>query len=301
VRFDHHRLVVRATHLSPRVNVSIQAGRGTAVHASYNRLFVPPPIEGVLSSSAGLTQMIREIDVALPALEPTIEDQLEVGVTSGWRALQLGLTAYHRESDNPVHTTVWPDSRIYSYASFDRGRAYGLELRAATPPRDGWSGYLNYALGRVYFFNPVTGGFVTEAAHIDDSSRFLAPMDQTHTATGGVTYRHARSGFWMGLAAEYGSGTPTGHGTSHEHAEGADDHDDGESATLGLRVPDHLTANVSLGFTLLRDAVNRARLAVQMNIENVTDDVYLVATEGPFSPRQYATPRVASVTAIVKF
>jgi hypothetical protein len=147
----------------------------------------------------------------------------------------------------------------------------------------------------------VTGGFVTEAAHIDDSSRFLAPMDQTHTATGGVTYRHARSGFWMGLAAEYGSGTPTGHGTSHEHAEGADDHDDGESATLGLRVPDHLTANVSLGFTLLRDAVNRARLAVQMNIENVTDDVYLVATEGPFSPRQYATPRVASVTAIVKF
>lgn len=23
-------------------------------------------------------------------------------------------------SENPVHTTIWPDSRIYSYASFDR-------------------------------------------------------------------------------------------------------------------------------------------------------------------------------------
>jgi hypothetical protein len=301
VRLDHHRLVVRATHLSPRVNVAIQTGGGTAVHASYNRFFVPPPIEGALSTSAGLTQAIQEIGVALPVLEPTIEDQIEVGVTAGWRALQLGVTAYHRASDSPVHTTVWPDSRIYSYASFDRGRAYGLELRAATPPRDGWSGFLNYALGRVYFFNPVTGGFVTEAAHIDDTSRFLAPMDQTHTATGGLTYHHGRSGFWVGLGAEYGSGTPIGHGASHEHAEGTDDHDHADSGDLGTRVPDHFTADVSLGFNLLRGVVNRARLAVQVNLENVTDDVYLVATEGPFSPRQYATPRVASVTATVKF
>ena len=122
-----------------------------------------------------------------------------------------------------MHTTVWPDSRIYSYASFDRARAYGLEakadLRSSGAP--GTAGYLNYALGRVYFFNPVTGGFVTEAAHLIATSRFLAPMDQTHTLTAGMTYRHAPSRVWLAGTIEYGSGTPMGHGGGHSHAAGA--------------------------------------------------------------------------------
>ncbi len=48
----------------------------------------------------------------------------------------------------------------------------------------GLSGYLNYAPGRVWFSNPITAGFTTEAAHLSDTSRFLAPMDQTHTYVG---------------------------------------------------------------------------------------------------------------------
>ena len=47
--------------------------------------------------------------------------------------LQLAVTVYYRATDNPVHTTVWPDSRVYSYASFDRARAYGLEAKAEVP------------------------------------------------------------------------------------------------------------------------------------------------------------------------
>ena len=82
--------------------------------------------------------------------------------------LRLTVTGYYRATDNPVHTTVWPDSRIYSYASFDRERAYGLETKVELPTlaRYGVNGYLNYALGRVDFYNPVTGGFVTEAGHL---------------------------------------------------------------------------------------------------------------------------------------
>ena len=95
-----------------------------------------------------------------------------------------------------MHTTVWPDSRIYSYASFGRARAFGLEAKAdvAALARYGVTGYLNYALGRVHFYNPVTGGFITETAHLIEASRFLAPMDQTHTLTGGSTYRHSATG-----------------------------------------------------------------------------------------------------------
>jgi outer membrane receptor protein involved in Fe transport len=219
--------------------------------------------------------------------------------------VRLAITGYYRATDNPVHTTVWPDSRIYSYASFNRARAYGLETKAELPllARFGITGYANYALGRVNFYNPVTGGFVTEAEHFTETSRFLAPMDQTHTLTTGATYRNSRTGLWMGTAMEYGSGTPMGHGgAGHVHAEGEADHVDAESAAgTAARVPGHFTANLSFGVDLLRRGRQRSRLSFQLDIENIADNVYLIAQEGEFSPAQYSIPRLISVTAKVRF
>jgi len=303
VRLDRRDLVLSATHASPRVNLAFDVGGGAMLHASYNHFFVPPAMEGVLSSSAGLTRHILEIGRALPALEPTVENQLEVGGSAPVGPLRLALTGYYRAMDNPVHTTVWPDSRIYSYASFDKGRAYGLEAKAElrAPARSGMTGYLNYALGRVDFNNPVTGGFVTEAEHLTDARGFLAPMDQTHTLTTGATYRHARTGVWVGTAMEYGSGTPIGHGSAeHEHAEGAD-HADGSAAGGALRVPGHFTGNLSFGVDLLRGDRQRSRLSLQIDVENVTDNVYAIARESEFSPAQFSIPRLISATAKIRF
>jgi hypothetical protein len=304
IRLDHYDLVVSDTHASPRANVAVQVGGGAVIHGSYNHFFVPPAIEGVLSSSAGLTARIREIGVALPALDPTTENQFELGASAPVGPVRLALTGYYRATDNPVHTTVWPDSRIYSYASFDRERAYGLETKAELPllARYGVTGYMNYALGRVNFYNPVTGGFVTEAEHLTETNRFLAPMDQTHTLTTGATYRHRRTGLWAGSAMEYGSGTPFGHGDAdHAHAEGEADHAHATTAGGALRVPGHFTANFSFGVDLLRTGRQRSRLSLQFDIENISDDVYLIAQEGEFSPAQYSIPRLISVTAKVRF
>lgn len=304
VRLDRYDLVVTATHASPRVNVAVDAGGGAIVHASYNRFFVPPPIEGVGSNAAGLTSRIGEIGVALPALEPSIEDQLELGASGAVGPLRVGLTAYYRATDNPVHTTVWPDSRIYSYASFDRERAYGLEARAELPAltRLGLGGYLNYALGRVTFYNPVTGGFFTDPGHLAGTDGFRAPMDQTHTLTAGATYRHARSGLWAGLMLEYGSGTPMGHGgADHDHGDAGVDHEDGPIAQGPSRVPDHFTASFSSGVDLLRDGRGRGRVSLQLDVENVTNDIYLIAQEGEFSPAQYSIPRLVSLTLKYRF
>lgn len=303
LRLDHYDLVVSQTHASPRVNVAYQLGRGAVLHASYNHFFVPPAIEGVLSSSAGLTQRIREVGTALPALEATTENQFELGGSTPLGLFNLAMTGYYRATDNPVHTTLWPDSRIYSYASFDRERAYGLEARAEVPrlARYGVTGYLNYALGRVNFYNPVTGGFVTEAEHLTATNRFLAPMDQTHTLTAGATYRHSSTGVWLGTAMEYGSGTPFGHGgADHEHAEGEEDHADAAPVGGAPRVPGHFTANFSAGIDLLRSG-QRSRLSLRLDVENITDDVYLVAQEGEFSPAQYSIPRLIAATVKIRF
>jgi hypothetical protein len=304
MRLDRYDLLVSATHASPRVNVAFQAGGGVVFHASYNHFFVPPPIEGVLSSSAGLTQYISEIGSALPPIDPTTEDQFELGASLPAGPFHLALTGYYRATDNPVHTTVWPDARIYSYASFNRASAHGLEAKAevGTPARNGPTGYINYALGRVYFHNPVTGGFVTEAEHLTATNRFLAPMDQTHTLTAGLTYRHLPTGFWVGTTMEYGSGTPRGHGgAGHQHAPGEADHPGLAPGDGGPRVPGHLTANASMGAILWRDAIRRARLSLQFDVENMTDHMYLVAQEGEFSSGQYSIPRLMSVTARLRF
>ena len=303
LRIDRYALVMSDTHVSPRVNVAYRTERGAVLHASYNHFFVPPPIEGVLASSAGLTSRIREIGVGVPALHPSTEDQFELGGSMQSRSLRLGATGYYRATDGPVHTTVWPDSRIYTYASFDRGRAYGLEGKAeVTVARAGITGYANYALGRVDFKNPVTGGFVTEAEHLTATDWFAAPMDQVHTLTAGATYRPRRSGAWTGLSVEYGSGTPIGHGGAHHHdGDGEADHADAAEGTGAPRVPGHVTASATMAVDLLRDANRRPRLTLRFDVENAANSMFVVARDSEFSAGQYSMPRQLSVTARLQF
>ena len=227
----------------------------------------------------------------------SIENQFEAGLATGIGPFDLALTSYYRDTANPVHTTIWPDSRVYSYASFDRGRAYGLEAKLEMPAtRAGMIGFLNYALGRVDFRNPVTGGFVTEAGHITDTSWFRAPMDQTHTLTGGTTYSHSASGLWVSGAIEFGSGTPMGHGVAaHDHAPGTAPHSHASGGPVA-RVPGHVTGGVAGGVNLWRTAARRPRLAIQIDLENIANNVYVIAREGEFSPAQYSNPRLLSVT-----
>jgi hypothetical protein len=305
LRFDRFSLVTTASQVSPRLNAAYRIGNATLLHASFNRLFVPPPIEHLLASSAGLTEAIGEIGFPLPALPASRETQIEAGVSrllrSGARAVA---TAYYRATDDPVHTTIWPDSRIYTYASFDRARAWGLESRLDVPVVEklGLSAYLNYALGRVHFYGPVTGGFIAEPEHIADAARFLAPMDQTHTLAAGLAYRHPSSGFWAGVTAEYGSGTPMGHGDEgHDHAEGEeDDHSDVPSDSGSERVPSHVVANLSAGLDLLR-GTRGPRLSLQVNAENVGNRVYKVAQESAFAAGEFSIPRLFSVSLTVRF
>ncbi|MBI3934764.1 MAG: TonB-dependent receptor [Acidobacteria bacterium] len=297
LRYDRYTLAVSDFHFSPRLNLAYQFSSGTVLHGSYNHFFVPPPIENILFNSAGLTQSVSEIGVPLPPLLPFKENQFELGVTHPiGRLLRVGLTGYYRISNDPAHTVLVPDSRIYAYANFDKGKAYGMEVRMEMPtiPAVGLSGYLNYALGRVYFWNPVTAGFTTEAEHITEVSRFHAPMDQTHTFTSGLTYRNRPTRLWASMAFEYGSGTPTGHGgPEHSHDAGEADHADSSPGSGPRRVPQHFTQNLSIGWDAFPNG-EQPHLSLQFNIENLTNNVYVVAQESEFTPGQYYQPRLFS-------
>jgi hypothetical protein len=291
LRFDRYDLKMSSSHFSPRVSASYRLSeRGTTLHASYDHFFVPPAVENVLISSAGLTRYVQGFDQPLPPLRPIVENQVELGLTQPvHRNLRVSATGYYRESKGPVHTVLFPDTRIYAYANFDKGKAYGLELKADVPvvARLGISAYVNYALSRVYFWNPITAGFVDEDHHFGNTERFLAPMDQTHSLNGGVTYRNRR-GFWVSTTAEYGSGTPLEE--AHET----------EASGGPQRVPVHFTQDLSFGVDLLRNQ-DQPRLSLQFNVENVTNNVYVVSQESTFSPGEYYNPRFFSSSLKIRF
>ena len=273
LRFDRYSLAISESHVSPRLNAAYRLPSGTVLFGSYNHFYVPPPIENVLASSAGLTSLVSEIGTPLPPVRSIKENQFELGVTQPIAGIMnLGVTSYYRLSNDPPHTTLLPDSRFYTYASFDKGKAYGMEIKADVPRIAGLglSGYLNYALGRVWFYNPITAGFTTEAAHLTETSRFLAPMDQTHTLTSGLTYHDNRTRLWGAVALEYGSGTPGGHGAGdHEHEEGeAHEHATGPGL-CGTRCPSHFTQNVSIGWNATSNGSQTSSVASVQHREPV--------------------------------
>jgi outer membrane receptor protein involved in Fe transport len=305
MRFDRYSLAVSASHLSPRVNTAYRFPAGTVLFGSYNHFFVPPPIENVLAGSAGLTRLVTEIGEPLPPVRALTEDQFEAGVTHPIVGLgSVGLTGYYRVSDDPPHTSILPDSRFYTYASFDKGKAYGMEIKADLPRLGvpGASAYINYAIGRVWFYNPITAGFTTEAAHLHDVNRFLAPMDQTHTVTSGLSYQHTPTRLWAGLAVEYGSGTPGGHGASDPEHEDGDGHEHASGPGLcGARCPSRVTPTLSLGWNAPSSIGNQPRVAVQFHVENVSNKVYLLSKESTMVQGQYSTPRLISGSVRIRF
>jgi outer membrane receptor protein involved in Fe transport len=304
VRVDRYSLAISESHVSPRVNATFRFPVGTVLFGSYNHFFVPPPVENLLAGSAGLTRLVSEIGSPLPPIRAIKEDQFEVGLTHPIDGVgSLGVTAYYRASDDPPHTSIFPDSRFYTYATFERGEAYGMEFKLSAPSIAGRSlrGYLNYALGRVWFYNPIIAGFTTEAAHLTETTRFLAPMDQTHTATAGLTYHHVRSGMWAGLSAEYGSGTPGGHGSGdHEHA-GGETHEHATGTGLcAARCESRLIPNLSIGWNA-RSNGGQPRLSLQFNVENVSNKVYLLSKESTMVQGQYSHPRLISASMRFRF
>src|SRR3972149_10916468 len=105
-------------------------------------------------------------------------------------------------------------------------------------------------------------------------------MDQTHTFSSGVTYRHRRTVLWVSTAFEYGSGTPI------------QAHDSGTAMPaepVPARVPGHFTQNLTIGMDVLRRG-DRPGLTFQFNVENLTNNVYKVSQESAFSPGEYFHP-----------
>lgn len=283
LRLDRFDVLDSSTELSPRVNLAYGIGNGFVVHAAYNRFFAPPAIEWLLLGSEG-------IDEALP-VQPMISDHFETGVRAELGSFaSVTANVFHRDDDNPFETAEIFDTNVFTPTNFAAGEARGLELalRVQEIESVGLSGFLSYSLSKTDFIGPLSGGLPGE--ELAPGERVPPAFDQRNSLVSNVVWRERRSGAWVGLGFQYGSGTPI---------EAATEGDDGQGGAHFLRLPSHFVVDLQVGVDLFRGADRT--LALQFNALNLTDELIPIAKESVLTPVQYGAPRSFGFQARLDF
>jgi hypothetical protein len=270
IRYDHFDLIDTHVQTSPRIGLAYHLRRTDSVlHAAYNRLFSPPPIEySLLASFIGHNAINPEQRVG------DVRAYTQNYFEAGWaqelrREMSLELNAYLHTGHNSFENHEISISRVFLPINFHTARSEGAEvvLNLRQLERLGISGRFQYALGRTFFYGPITGGFA-ENEPLAPGERIMPAFDQTHTATANIFYHRRWRDFWGGSALRYGSGTIV---------EG------------GPRLPQHFTADLASGLNLW--TAEPRRLDLEFDVTNVSDSRYQIAKESEEIPIQYAPSR----------
>jgi outer membrane receptor protein involved in Fe transport len=280
LRYDHFDLVDADQQASPRVAFAYHIKQTKSVlHAAYNRLFSPPPIEySMLASFIGN----NAIDPAqrVGNVRPYSQHYYELGWSQELAPrVSVELNAYLHTGRNSFENHEISISRIFVPINFDRARSKGIEFVANLRQleRLGISGRFQYALAKTYFYGPITGGFAGDEPLVA-GERIIPAFDQTHTGTAQIFYHNQWHGFWAGSALRYGSGT---------------------IVENGPRLPQHFTTDLVTGLTLWKSEPRW--LDFEFDITNVSNSVYQIAKESEEIPIQYAPWRTVGGSLKFRF
>ncbi|MBI4263145.1 MAG: TonB-dependent receptor [Acidobacteria bacterium] len=284
-RVDRWELFGAETELSPRVGLAyhLPASRSVARFA-YNRLFTPPPIEYVL-----LADFLGDARAGTGAGD--VKPYTQHHVEAGWsqqvhRDVFLNLGAYRHTGENAFETTELSNSRLFLPTNFQEARANGVEVGVDVRPdaQQGLSGRVQYALAKVEFVAPISGGFAAEA---HEPGEEIAPaFDQRHTLTSEAFYRHPWRHAQVGVVTRYGSGTPVERNIDVG----------GEEVEQIVRPPDHWTIDLSARIDLWRRG--EQTVSFEFDVTNLTNNIYAIGKESEATPVQFAPRRPADVAVL---
>lgn len=280
LRYDHFDLVTTQVQTSPRAGLAYHIARTKSViHAAYNRLFSPPPIEySILASWIGtagpdLTQRVGNV-------RAYTQNYFE----AGWqqevaRDIAFEVNAYLHTGHNSFENHEISITRLFLPINFHTARAEGAEfvMNFRQLQRLGITGRFQYAASKTYFYGPVTGGFTGDEP-LAPGERILPAFDQTHTATANLIYTSKWRGLWAATAMRYGSGTVIENGP---------------------RLPQHFTTDLATGMTIWNHEPQR--LDMEIDVTNVSDSRYQIAKESEEIPIQYAPARTVGGSLKLRF
>ncbi len=304
LRFDHYRLLVDETALSPRLGLSWSyQPLGLVLRGSYDRVFGTPAMENILLSASPALLALNNAAVYLP-LRPSRGNYYEVGLTKAIaRRVRLDANIYRRAFRNFGDDDVLLNTGISFPVAVDRAEIHGVEVKLDVPRWGPFSGYLSYSnmIGAGRF--PITGGLFLEdnsAALLQSNESFPVTQDQRNTARGMVRWQILPR-LWTSWGASYNSGLPIADlGQSVDFLAAQYGADVIARANLDRgRVRPSFAVNASVGADLWRKEKRSA--GVQADILNVTDRLNVINIAGLFSGTAIAPPRSFGIRLRAEF
>lgn len=303
VRWDHYRLLVDESAVSPRLAAAWYWPRADLIlRASYDRVFQTPAFENLLLASSPAVDTLNDNVLRLP-VKPSLGNFYEVGFSKGiFGKIRIDGSVFARQENNFADDDLLLNTGVSFPIAFREGRIHGAEIKLEIPRLGRLSGFVSYSNMIGYGYLPVTGGLFLgdEAAGVlTAANKFAITQDQRNTARARFRYdvlKHA----WVAAGASYGSGLPVEFAGTREDAlsQYGEQIVDRVNFQRG-RVRPSFSLDLSAGIQIW-DAGERA-LRLQGDLTNVTDRLNVIDFAGLFSGTAIAPPRAAMVRLEARF
>jgi outer membrane receptor protein involved in Fe transport len=313
IRYDNYKLLVSEQALSPRIGLAYYIPRTkTTLHASYNRLFQPPPAENLLLASSPEAAAISPIAVlqGFATVQPILPDKehaFEVGAQQLIsKYLRASVTLYQKRIKNFSDKDQFFETGVIFPIAISSGRVTGEEVRIESTDIRGFHGSISYANAHAYGVTPITGGLFLGEDPQElqvQGLKFSADHDQRNEAQFQLSYNHKPSGLYATLGGRYDSGVPTdvqpGTTLAQFVAQGFDPRLYNEIDFQRGRVRPRTILDFSVGADLLQK--ERVSLNLQFNVQNLTNELFLYNFESVFSGTHVGNPRLFSARLGLRF
>jgi hypothetical protein len=301
LRWDHYRLVVDETAVSPRLGAAYGIPEaGLAIRASYDRAFQTPASENLLLASSQAAQRLTEETTGLP-VRPSRGDFYQAGFAKSlFGKLRLDAAYFRRNQRHFADDDVFLNTGVSFPIAFDRAEVHGFEGRLEIPRWGPMSGAVSYANLVGHGRLPITGGlFLEEGADemLRSTDSFRISQDQRNTVSARFRFQLGPRA-WMAVGFWYGSGLPV-------EREG-----DGDLSGFDTRIlqrvdlgrgrvrPAH-SLDLSAGADLWKRGSQTIR--VQGDVLNLSDRLNVINFTGLFSGTALAPPRAVSLRLKAEF
>lgn len=297
LRFDHYRLLVDDSAVSPRLGVAWYWPRADLVfRASFDRVFQTPAFENLLLASSPAVDSLNDNVLRLP-VRPSYGNFYEGGFAKGFFGkVRLDANYFVRSSNNFADDDVLLNTGVSFPISFRQADIRGVEAKLEIPRWGPISGFLSYSnmLGIGYL--PVTGGlFLGSDAQgaLAASTSFPITQDQRNSLRGRFRYQ-LTSRFWVALGATYNSGLPVEfNGT---YADALSQYGPQIVSKVNFergRVRPAASLDASAGFIAWQKEKRSVRF--QADVKNLTDRLNVIDFAGLFSGTAISAPRSFSL------
>lgn len=303
LRWDHYRLLVDESALSPRVGVAWYWPRADLiVRASFDRVFQTPAFENLLLASSPQVQSLTDNVLRLP-VRPSSGNFYEAGITKGlFHKIRVDANYFRRAVDHFADDDVLLNTGVSFPIAFHRAEIHGVEAKLEIPRWGPLSGFVSYSnLTGVGYF-PVAGGLFLgsdAAGLLNATDRFPISQDQRNTARARFRYEITPR-LWVAAGGAYGSGLPVEFDGTYEDA----------LARYGARLVQRVNfdrGRVRPSFSLSASAGvivwkhEKQSVRVQADVQNLTDRLNLINFSGVFSGTALGAPRSAALRLQAEF